>query len=63
MSAASHTAHRHTVHTPIQDAKIQETSSVVLPYARMYFELWIVDKVKGRGDGVYAATHYHGYCL
>jgi hypothetical protein len=29
----------------------------------MYFELWIVDKVKGRGDGVYAATHYHGYCL
>jgi hypothetical protein len=63
MSAASHTAYRYTVHTPIQDAKIQETSSVVLPYARMYFELWIVDKVKGRGDGAYAATHYHGYCL
>jgi hypothetical protein len=29
----------------------------------MYFELWIDDKVKGRGDCVYASTHYHEYCL
>jgi hypothetical protein len=29
----------------------------------MYFELWMVDKVKGRDDCVYAPTHYHEYCL
>ena len=63
MTAVSQTTQRHTVHTPIQDAKIPETNSVVLPYARTYFELWIVGKVKGRCDDVYAATHYHGYCL
>jgi hypothetical protein len=63
MSAASHTASRHTAHTPTQDAKIPVTNSAVLPYDRTYFELWIVDKVKGRGDGVYTAKHYHGNSL